>query len=82
LASRKEITEELWHVRRDLRTFNKAQDAIQERLQELDNNPTRRDKFLYWAATQALMNILVLCRVRCEGLIEDYEAELEKLNMN
>ena len=68
---------ELREVRKDLRAFVAARDAIQKRIQELEGSP-RQETFVQWAATQAILNTLIMATTRCEGLIEDYSKILEQ----
>ena len=79
MATRQEIVEEMWHVQRDLEAFKKSRDAINARILELEDD-YRLDRFVTWAGTQAAMNVLIMCIVRCEGLIEDYKKNLESLS--
>jgi hypothetical protein len=72
-----DIVKELREVRKDLRAFIGARDAIQSRINELEGSP-RQESFVQWAATQAILNTLILGTTRCEGLIEDYSKLLEQ----
>jgi len=74
---RNEIVDELREVGKDLRSFVAARDAIQKRINELEGT-LRQGTFMNWAATQVVLNGLILATVRCEGLIEDYRELLEK----
>lgn len=77
--TRDDIIDEIRETRRDLSAFVEARDAIQRRIAELDGNPKRQEFFLSWAATQALMNVLILATTRCEGLLEDYQRNLMRM---
>lgn len=76
---REEIVSELQATRRDLVAFKESRDALQRRINEMEGSP-RQETFVGWAATQVIMNGLVLATVRCEGLIEDYRKVLEELD--
>lgn len=78
-VSRQDILEEILQVQKDLDAFKRSRDAIQRRIQELEGSP-HEEKFVKWAATQAIMNVLILAVSRCEGLIEDYRTALEKMD--
>lgn len=77
--TREEIIDEMVEVRRDLTAFLESRDALQRRISELDNKPKRRELFTEWAATQALMNVLIMAITRCEGLLEDYRSALDRM---
>lgn len=77
--TRDELVDEIRETRKDLRAFMEARDAVQRRVLELDINPQRQKFFVSWAATQALMNVLILATTRCEGLLEDYQENLDRM---
>lgn len=74
-----EVLGEILEVQRDRAAFIQARDAVQQRLNELETNgrAERFQIFLNWAGTQVVMNALILCIIRCDGLIEDYEKLLQ-----
>ena len=76
-----ELIAELRHTERDLAAFKTAMDAIANRKIELEDDPGRRRMFLEWPATQATINVLIMAITRCEGIIEDYRALLEKTEL-
>jgi len=78
-VSREDLLEEISQVQKDLGAFNQARDALQRRVLELEGQP-HQEKFLHWAATQAVMNVLILATSRCQGLIEDYGKALEEMD--
>jgi len=78
-VTRDELVDEIRETRKDLRAFMEARDAVQRRVLELDINPQRQKFFVSWAATQALMNVLILATTRCEGLLEDYQENLDRM---
>ena len=71
-----EIREEIRETTQDLKSFESARQAIQARISELDGM-ARQASFVEWAATQVILNGLIMAIVRCEGLIEDYQRMLE-----
>lgn len=71
----KDVRVEMSEVHKDLVAFKRAYDAINQRIFDLEGSP-RYEKFLHWAGTQAVMNVLRMCIVRCEGLLEDYSKAL------
>ena len=73
-----EIIREMRHTERDLLAFKKAMDCLAERKQELDDEPERQRMFMEWPATQAALNVMIMAITRCEGVIEDYRALLER----
>lgn len=75
--TRDEIICQLRHTEKDLHAFKQAYDAIQRRIVELEDDPSQREFFVSWAATQASLNVLIMAITRCEGLIEDYKNNLE-----
>ena len=77
--TRAELIDEIRETRRDLSAFVEARDALQRRILELDGNPSRQRFFSEWAATQALMNVLIMATTRCEGLLEDYQKNLDQM---
>ena len=77
--TREDILLELHEVQKDLQVFKRAQDGIHQRIRDLEGK-SHKDKFTSWAATQAILNVLVMAIVRCEGLTEDYQKVLEKLD--
>ena len=78
-VTRDELIDEIQETRRDLSAFVEARDALQRRVLELDGNPRRQRFFTEWAATQALMNVLIMATTRCEGLLEDYQKNLDQM---
>lgn len=77
--TRDDLIDEIRETYKDLSSFREARDAIQRRVVEMDGNPKRQEFFLSWAATQALMNVLILATTRCEGLLEDYQRNLMRM---
>lgn len=77
--TRDELVDEIEETRRDLRAFTEARDIIQRRVLALDSNPSRQRFFVDWAATQALLNVFILATTRCEGLLEDYQKNLDRM---
>ena len=77
--TRTELIDEIAETRRDLEAFLEARDALQRRVSELDSKPQRQRFFTEWAATQALMNVLIMATARCEGLLEDYRHNLDRM---
>lgn len=80
LPTRNEIIAEMREVQKDLDAFNAARDAINNRYNELEGTE-RQEKFGVWAGTQALLQVLVMVRARCEGLLDDYRTHLEKMEV-
>ena len=76
---RADVVDELREVAKDLRAFKESRDAIQRRINDMEGSP-RQDTFVQWAATQAILNTLIMATTRCEGLIEDYRKVLEELD--
>ena len=37
------------------------------------------EEFADWPGTKATLNVLVMCRVRCEGLLDDLRDHLDKM---
>lgn len=79
MVDRENLLKEIQLVQGDLLTFKRSKDEIHQRIQELEGLP-HQEKFTSWAATQAIMNVLILTIVRCEGLIEDYHKILEEMD--
>jgi hypothetical protein len=79
MVTREELLEEIVETRKDLEAFVGARDAIQRRLIELEDNPPRQKLLVDWAATQAVLNVLILATTRCEGLLEDYQTNLDQM---
>jgi hypothetical protein len=77
--TRTEIVDELREVGKDLQAFKKSRDAVQHRINEMEGTP-RQETFVNWAATQAILNTLIMTTTRCEGLIEDYRKVLESMD--
>jgi len=77
--SRDEVIAELREVELDLRTFLESKDAIQRRINTLEGTSRQHD-FVNWAATQAILNVLIMTITRCEGLMEDYRRILEGMD--
>ena len=77
--TREELIDEIRETRKDLSAFIEARDALQRRVLELDGNPQRQRFFSEWAAVQALMNVLIMATTRCEGLLEDYQKNLDQM---
>lgn len=73
---RDDVIEEMREVEKDRLAFVSARDSIQRRVNDMDG--ARQQTFIHWAGTQAIMNVLIMCVVRCEGLIKDYQALLEQ----
>lgn len=78
-VSREDILEEIQQVQKDLLAFQRARDEIYRRMRELEGS-THLEKFSAWAATQAIMNVLIMATTRCEGLLEDYRKALEEMD--
>jgi hypothetical protein len=78
-VTRKELIDEIRETRRDLRAFIEARDALQRRVREMDDDPCRQEFFTGWAATAALLNVIILATTRCEGLLEDYQKNLDQM---
>lgn len=76
--SRQELAKEIEVNKEDLKAFSEAYARIRQRLVELEGGP-HYEFLLEWAGTQAVMNSLVMAITRIEGLIEDMQANLEKL---
>jgi tetrahydromethanopterin S-methyltransferase subunit B len=79
--TRDEILEELDQVEGDLAAFRRSMDSITDRKAELESYPNRQKMFLEWPATQALINVLIMAIMRCEGLLEDYHKLLDGLDI-
>lgn len=77
MVNRDDIEREIEEIRKDLFAFVTMRDCIQRRLLELEGSP-RYEVFKSWAALQVVVNGLVICTARCEGLIEDYQAHLDR----
>jgi hypothetical protein len=76
--SRKELLEKIQEVEKDRRAFADASSRIHERINEIEGTP--HAEFLHeWAGTQAALNVLIMVITRCEGVIEDMKANLDKL---
>jgi hypothetical protein len=78
-VTREELIEEIRETHKDLSAFVEARDAIQRRILELDVNPQRQRFFSEWAAVQAVMNVLIMATTRCEGLLGDYQKNLDQM---
>ena len=75
---RRDVEQLLEDTGKDLTAFSKAFDAIQDRLRERTKEGTVED-FADWPGTKATLNVLVMCRTRCEGLIEDLRKALSEM---
>lgn len=75
---RSEVRQEMEEVRLDHQAFVQAKDAIQSRVLQLESDRDRYDRFVRWPGTQAALNVLTMCIVRCEGLLEDYQTHLDQ----
>jgi hypothetical protein len=65
-------------VQKDLQAFDKAFDAINERVLERQEAGTADLlHFAEWPGTVAALNVLIMCRTRCEGILEDLRNNLE-----
>lgn len=73
-----EIKEEIYNIRLDLDAFVSAKAAIQRRILDLEDDPIRHARLVGWAGTQAVLNTLILCEVRCRGLIDDLQDNITK----
>lgn len=71
------IENEIQEISKDLAAFKAARNCIQGRIIELEGTP-RHEAFVNWAALQIVVNGLIICTARCEGLIEDYQAHLDR----
>jgi len=80
-ATRAEVLKEMGEVRKDHTAFARAKDSIQERMLQLEHNKDRYEKFVRWPGTQATLNVLIMCIVRCEGLLEDYQEHLDRIHL-
>jgi hypothetical protein len=80
-VSRASVLEEMEEVRKDHLAFARAKDSIQERMLQLENNKDRHERFVRWPGTQAALNVLIMCIVRCEGLLEDYQTHLDQAHL-
>ena len=79
--NREEILREVREVEKDLRAFKVAMDSVTNRLAELEGGEDRDryETFARWPATQATINVLIMAVVRCEGILEEYHAALDRL---
>jgi hypothetical protein len=77
MVTQEDIQQEIEEISRDLAAFVAARDVIQVRINELEGSP-RWKRFIQWSALQVVWHGLVLCTAKCEGLIEDYRAHLER----
>ena len=77
---RTEIIAEMREVELDLLAFKKSRDEIQRRINDMEGQ-LRQEKFIRWAATQAILNTMILAITRCEGLLEDYQKILETFSV-
>ena len=78
--NRDDILTEMREVEKDLSAFWQARSAINHRVHEMEGT-ARQETFLSWAATQVILNALIIATVRCEGLIEDYRKALEVIDV-
>lgn len=79
--TRDDILDEISEVEKDLLAFKRARDVLYTRMRELEDNPERLALLADWPATKVIDNGLIIAIVRCEGLLEDYRSELEKLDV-
>ena len=77
-AKRAEAIDELRETQEDRKAFAKALDAVSARLRDLEDNPARYEMLRQWPATQVVLNGLVLCVTKCEGIIEEYRELLDQ----
>jgi hypothetical protein len=75
MANKQEIENLLAETSRDLEAFSRAQGCIEQRIVERRQAGTVED-FSDWAGTKAAVNVLIMVRVRCEGLMDDLENHL------
>lgn len=78
--TRDEVVDELRATQEDLRAFEESRNAIQRRINDMEGSP-RQDQFVSWAATQVILNGLILAITRCHGLTEDYRSILERMDV-
>jgi hypothetical protein len=77
MTSRADVIREMEEVRKDLAVFMEAKDRLQRRALELESWPERKEVFTSWSGTQAFYNVSIMCIVRCEGLLTDYQQLLD-----
>jgi hypothetical protein len=80
LVTDSDIREMIRKYRRDLLAFQQAKATIQRRTLELESDAEHHDMFVNWAATQVVVNGLVMCISRLMGMIEDLENNLKSRN--
>jgi hypothetical protein len=81
--TRVDVLREIAETERDLLAFKKAYDEINRRVlerRELASQDTDDSlSFVEWPGTIAVQNVLIMCIVRLEGILEDYRKNLEAL---
>lgn len=63
---------------KDLEVFSTAKHLIVNRINDLEPDSQGYERFTRWAGTQAALNVLIMCEVRCRGLIEDLSNNVKK----
>jgi len=76
MASKQEIQGFIREFSLDLRAYNQARDALQKRVLEVEDTE-HQEIFTLSSSTQAIMHVLNIARVQCEGIIEDLGTRLE-----
>ena len=80
MSDRDQLLREARHVEKDLIAFREARDVLGRRMGEMEaDDPKRLEEFEQWACTQVVMNAFILAIVRCEGLLEDYQQQLDQI---
>jgi len=75
---RRDVEHLLEDTAKDLNAFSTAFDTIHLRLREREQEGTVED-FADWPGTKATLNVLIMCRTRCEGLMEDLRKALDEM---
>jgi len=78
--TREDVMTEMLEVQKDLDAFCRAKNAIDRRIEEMEGTE-RQKTFIQWAMSQVIINALIMARVRCEGLMEDYEKALDAMDV-
>lgn len=76
--SRREVELLIDDTSRDLAAFSGAFDKIMARVHEREAEDKLED-FADWPGTKAALNVLIMARTRCEGLLQDFRNYLEKM---
>ena len=77
MATKQEIRGFIREFDKDLRAFNEARDALQRRALAVEDTE-HREYFTSASSTQALMHVLNIARVQCEGVLQDLGDRLEE----